>query len=195
MLGMMPDRTAREAIMPIVQNRSDGCCRRVARASGRNTVTEGESQASDPLRDRAQVRMFTLADYVGEELSGKLYISGAGLEWTGLPVHQDMVPPFYLAIRLAFPMAMAGPSHVVEIRALQADGSPAGPDPVLVRAKMHFNVDQAPEFATELSGNLPIQIMNYSILVESNSVMFLHLSVDGVLVRRVPVQLRPADEH
>jgi hypothetical protein len=115
------------------------------------------------------------------------------LEWTGLPAHQDVLPPFYMAIRLAFPMTMARPSHLVEIRALQADGSPAGPDPVLVRAKMLFSVDQAPDFATEMSDNLPIQIMNYPLLVEPNSVIFLHLSVDGVLVSRLPVQLRPAD--
>jgi hypothetical protein len=47
----------------------------------------------DPLHDRAQVRMFTLADDVAEEASGKLYISGAGLEWTGLPTRDSKIAP------------------------------------------------------------------------------------------------------
>jgi len=159
----------------------------------REPVVDDETLAPDPLQDRAQVRIFTLADYVAVEPSGKLYISGAGLEWTGLPARSDRIPSCYLLVRLAFPMAMVRPSHVVEVHALNVDGSPAAPDPVLFQAEMHFDLGQAPDCASEMSDNLPIQVTNYPVSVNPDDVIFLHLLVDGTLVSRLPVQLRPID--
>jgi hypothetical protein len=154
-------------------------------------MAEDAAQASDPLHDRAQVRIFTLADYIAEEPSGKLYISGAGLEWTGLPAFPDRLPSFYLLIRLAFPMTMVRPSHIVEVRVLHADGSPAAPDPVLFQADMHFDVDTAPDYATEMSDHIPIQVTNYPVTAQPDGVIFLYLLVDDTLISRLPVQLRP----
>ena len=150
------------------------------------------TQSPDPLNDRAQVRIFTVADYVAEEPSGKLYISGSGLEWVGLPAHPGVLPAFYLAIRLAFPMTVAKPRHVVEIRALDADGNPAGYDPLL-QAEMQFDLERAPKTATEMSGNLPVQVTDYPITIQPDAVIFLHLLVDGTLISRLPVQLWPVD--
>jgi hypothetical protein len=154
-------------------------------------VAEDKAQVADPLQDRAQVRIFTLADYVAEEPSGKLYISGAGLEWTGLPALPDHLPSFYLLIRLAFPMKIARPMHVVEVRTLHADGRPAAPDPVLFQAEMHFNLDGAPDYATEMSDHLLIQVTNYPVAAAPDGIIFLQLLVDDIPISRLPVQLRP----
>ena len=154
---------------------------------------------SDSLHDRAQVRIFTLADYVAEEASGRLYISGGGLEWVGLPAFPDRLSSFDLALRLAFPLNPANPraevhdSYAIEIRALDAEGQPVGPDPLL-QTKMRFDRQHLPDYATETSGNLPVRIADYPVTVQPTDVIFLHLKVDGILISRLPVQLRPADE-
>jgi hypothetical protein len=148
-------------------------------------VTEGETEASDPLRDRAQVRMFTLADYVAEESSGKLYISGAGLEWTGVRVRSDsdgtsQSLSCYLMIRLAFPKASARSRHAIVVRALDHDGSPVGPNPLL-EADMRFDLNRVPDDFAEVSGNLSVQVMDYPVTLDPDGVLFLHLVVDGTL--------------
>jgi hypothetical protein len=157
-------------------------------------------QRADPLGDRAQVRIFTLADYVAEEPSGRLYISGGGLEWVGLPVLKDRLMPFDLALRLAFPLEPGIPpstvrdSYDVEIRALDAEGKPIGPDPLL-QSNMRFDPQRLPDHATEVSGNLPVRFTEIPVTVQPTDVIFLHLKVDGILISRLPVQLRPADER
>src|SRR6266542_7041250 len=107
-------------------------------------MNEDEVQASDPLLGRAQVRIFTLADHAAEEPSGKLYISGGGLEWIGLPTTSDSLLSFYVVIRLAFPMDMVRPRHVVEVRALDRAGQPVGPEPLLFHAELGFDLKHAP---------------------------------------------------
>lgn len=162
-------------------------------------MTEDAAQVSDPLQDRAQVRIFTLADYVAEESSGRLYISGGGLEWVGLPAFPDRLSSFDLALRLAFPLdpnapkASAHDSYAIEIRVLDVEGQPVGPDPLL-QADMPFDLQRLPDYATEVSGNLPLHISEYPARVQPTDIVFLHLKVDGILVSRLPVQLRPADE-
>ena len=145
-------------------------------------------RVSDPLQDRAQVRIFTLADYVAEEPSGKLYISGAGLEWTGLPTSENKIQSCYLVIRLAFPRASARPSHAIVVRVLDREGMPVGPDPLL-QAEMKFDLDQVPDDFTEVSGNLPIQITGYPLDAKASNAIFLQLIVDDVVVNRLPVDL------
>jgi len=151
-------------------------------------MAQDTGQGSDPLQDRAQVRIFTLADFVAEEASGKLYISGGGLEWSGLPTRANELPPFYMAIRLAFPISIARESHVVEVRALDAEGNAMGPDP-LVRAEIHFDLSRAPAYASEMSGTLPVLIAQYPLTSKHDGVIFLHLITDGILVSRLPVAL------
>jgi hypothetical protein len=150
------------------------------------------TQSPDPLNDRAQVRIFTVADYVAEEPSGKLYISGAGLEWVGLPAHHNVLPTFYLAIRLAFPIEIKRDTYAVEVRAVDTNDDPVGPDP-LVKAEIRFDLDRVPLDARELSGNLPVQITDYPITVQPDAVIFLHLLVDSTLISQLPVQLWPVD--
>ena len=152
-------------------------------------MDEVVAHISDPLHDRAQVRIFTVADYAAEEPSGKLYISGGGLEWVGVPTTSNLLPSFYLVIRLAFPMAMVRPSHMVEVRALSRTGLPVGPDP-LIQAEVRFNLERAPADAAEMSGNLPVQVTNYPVSVGPDDVIFLHLLVDDVQISRLPLQLR-----
>lgn len=162
-------------------------------------MAEDVTQVSDPLQDRAQVRIFTLADYVAEELSGRLYISGGGLEWLGLPVQSGGRVSFDIAIRLAFPLdpenpkATAHESYSIEIRVLDISGQLAGDDPLL-KTEMRYDPQRLPDDASEISGNLPIRISDYPLRVQSSGVIFLHLIVDGVLISRLPVQLRPADQ-
>jgi Family of unknown function (DUF6941) len=160
-------------------------------------MTEDVAQVSDPLQDRAQVRIFTLADYVAEESSGKLYISGAGLEWTEVVTRPDPngthhLLSFSLIIRVAIPRAIVRSTHAVEVFVFDRDGAPLGPDS-LIKADMHFDLKRVPHDFTEVSGNLPAQIMNFPVDAGPEDVIFLHLLVDDVLVSRLPVQLRPAD--
>ena len=160
-------------------------------------MAEDVAQLSDPLQDRAQVRIFTLADYVAEESSGKLYISGAGLEWTGLAARSassggGWLISFYLVIRLAFPRSIARESHAVSVLALDRDGALAGPD-LLLQASMRFDLKLAPKNFTEVSGTLPVQVVDYPTSIEPNDVLFLHLMVDDLLVSRLPVALYPVD--
>jgi len=164
-------------------------------------MSEDATQDQDPLDDRPQVRIFTLADYVANEASGKLYISGAGLEWTAVVARPDPDAPddrrhllsFSVIIRLAFPRAIARPTHTIEVLALNRDGVEVGPPKSLIEAQMRFDLKRAPRDFTEVSGNLPAQVVNYPVNIEPDDVIFLHLLVDGVLVSRLPVQLRPAD--
>jgi hypothetical protein len=162
-------------------------------------MADDMAQISDPLQDRAQVRIFTLAEFVSEEPSGRLYISGGGLEWVGLSAYPDHLSTFDVAIRLAFPLDPKNPtatvhaSHAIEIRVLNAEGQPVGPDP-LVETKMRFDPDRLPDHATETSGNLPVRITEYPVTAQPTDVIFLHLSVDCILISRLPVQLRPADQ-
>jgi hypothetical protein len=164
-----------------------------------DVMAEGGTPASSPLDDRAQVRIFTLADYVAEESSGRLYISGGGLEWVGLPALPDRLSSFDLALRLAFPVDPKDPrgtardSYSIEIRALDAEGQPVGPDPLL-HTKMRFDRARLPDYAVEVSGNLPLRISDYPVSAQPTDVIFLHLKVDGLLISRLPVQLRPADQ-
>jgi hypothetical protein len=155
-------------------------------------MTDSSTQASDPLRDRAQVRIFTLADYVADESSGKLYISGAGLEWTGLPTRDNKIAPCHLVIRLAFPRPSARPMHTITVRVVDDAGSPVGPDPLL-RAEMKFDLHRVPDYFTEVSGNLAVEIADYPISVDVADVVFFHLLVDDLVVSRLPVQLSFAD--
>jgi hypothetical protein len=161
-------------------------------------MAEGKTQGLDPLNDRPQVRIFTLADYVAEEASGRLYISGGGLEWVGLPVFPNRPLTFDIALRLAFPVDPRNPqgtarnSYSVEIRALNVDGQPIGPDP-LVQTKMRFDHKSLPDYATEVSGNLPVRIIEYPVSVQPTDRIYLYLKVDGILISRLPVQLQPAD--
>jgi hypothetical protein len=160
-------------------------------------MTKDANQESGPLHDRAHVRMFTLADYVAEEPSGKLYISGAGLEWIGVPVRTDPDSGGYLlscfvVIRLAFPSAIARDSHFVEVRALDDAGQPVGPES-LFKVEMRFDVERAPLGFTELSGNLPIQIRDFPLQAIDDRVLFLHLVVDEILLSRLPVAILLSD--
>jgi hypothetical protein len=168
-------------------------------------LTEHANQAPDPLQDRAQVRLFTLADYIADEASSKLYISGAGLEWTGVPARSvpddagDRFPDgtrhllsFSVIIRLAFPRAIARPTHLIEVFALDRDGGEIAPPESLIEARMHFDLKQVPPDFTEVSGNVPAQVVDYPVRVGADDVIFLHLVVDGLLVSRLPVQLRSA---
>jgi hypothetical protein len=162
-------------------------------------MTEEVALAPDPLQDRAQVRIFTLADYVAEEASGRLYVSGGGLEWMGLPAYPDRLSSFDLALRLAFPVDPRDPkgsahdSYSIEIRVLDAEGRPVGPDP-LMDTKMRFDPQRLPDYAVEVSGNLPVRVSDYPVSAQPTDVIFLHLKVDGILISRLPVQLRPADQ-
>ena len=151
-------------------------------------MAEDGAQVSDPLRDRAQVHIFTLADYVAEEQSGKLYISGAGLEWTGLPTSESKIQSCYLVIRLAFPRAFARPNHTIVVRLLDREGNPVGPDP-LVQAEMKFDLKRVPKDYTEVSGTLPLQITDYPFTVEPEDVVFFHLIIDGTVLSQLPVDL------
>lgn len=155
-------------------------------------MTDDAKQITDPLQDRAQVRIFTLADYVAEEPSGRLYISGGGLEWIGVPAFSDRLSPFDLVVRLAFPIKIAKDVHVVEIRALTADGIAVGPEPLL-QTTMGIDMQNLPDNASEISGTIPVRIAEYPISTRQDEVIFFHLVVDGVLVSRLPVQLRPAE--
>jgi len=155
-------------------------------------MNEDVAQALDPLAGRAQVRIFTLADYAAEEQSGKLYVSGGGLEWTGLPIGPDLLLSFYLVIRLAYPIAIARSSHTIQVRALDRSGQSVGPDPLL-QAEMRFEVSRAPSDAVEVSGTLPVQVTNYPVSVQQDAVIFLDLLVDSLLVSRLPLQLQPMD--
>ena len=160
---------------------------------GWDVVTAEQTDTAHPLSDRAQVRVFTLADYVAEEISGKLYVSGAGLEWSGLPARIDGIPSCYLLIRLAFPKAYARPSHAIVVRAMSGEGHPVGPDPLL-QATMYFDLDGVPDDFTEVSSNLPVQVVEYPATLDPDGVIFLDLLVDDILVSRLPVQLRPVDD-
>jgi hypothetical protein len=153
------------------------------------TVADDGTDGLGPLRNRAQVRIFTLADYVAEEESGKLYISGAGLEWTGVPVSAGKIGSCYLVIRLAYPRAFARSSHSVVVRIVDVNGKPAGPNPLL-QAEMKFNLHRVPSNFTEVWGTLPIQITDYPLSTETLEVIFLNLEVDGTLVSQLPVDLR-----
>jgi hypothetical protein len=160
-------------------------------------MTEDVARVSDPLQDRAQVRIFTLADYVADEASGKLYISGAGLEWTEVVARPAAdgthhLLSFSLIIRIAIPRAIVRATHTVEVFVFDRDGALLGPDS-LIKADMHFNLKRVPPDFTEVSGNLPAQIMDFPVDVGPEDVIFLHLLVDDVLVSRLPVQLRPAE--
>lgn len=156
---------------------------------------EPQSEA-ESLQRRPQVRLFTLADYVADELSGKLYISGAGLEWAGVPVHPDphddrrQFLSCYIVVRIAFPREIARETHIVEVLVRDAHGEPAGPES-LFKIEMAFDLRNTPADFTELSGNLPMRIRDYPLTVDPNSVVFLHLLVDDELVGRLPVQLEP----
>lgn len=164
-------------------------------------MSTGAPQELDPLHHRPQVRIFTLADYVAEEASGKLYISGAGLEWTEVVARPDPDDPdsrryllsFSVIIRLAFPRAIARPTHTIELLALNRDGVKIGPPESLIEAKMRFDLKRTPRNFTEVSGNLLAQIVNFPVEAETEDVIFLHLLVDNVLIGRLPVQLRLAD--
>jgi len=156
-------------------------------------VADDETRTSDPLQDRAQVRIFTLADYVAEEPSGRLYISGGGLEWIGVPTYPDRLSSFDLIIRLAFPIAIVRESYHIEVRALDPQGQPIGPDP-LMQTEMRFDIHRLPDYASEISGNLPVRITDYPVTVQPSDAIFLHLVVEGILISRLPVQLRPADQ-
>jgi hypothetical protein len=153
------------------------------------TVADDRTTGLGPLGDRAQVRLFTLADYVAEEASGKLYISGAGLEWTGVPVSAGKIGSCFLVIRIAYPRASARPSHTVVVRIVDESGQPVGPNPLL-QAEMKFNLNRVPSYFTEVSGTLPIQITDYPLSTESMEVIFFNLEVDGTLVSHLPVDLR-----
>lgn len=154
-------------------------------------MPEDASQELDPLNSRPQVRIFTLAEYVAEERSGRLYISGGGLEWVGLPSYPGRLSSFDMAIRLAFPKPIIRESYPIEVRVLDEEGQPVGPDPLL-RTEMQYDLQKLPDDATEISGNLPIRISELPVSTQPTDVIFLHLIVDGVLISRLPVQLRPA---
>ena len=164
-------------------------------------MAEDVDQIATPLEDRAQVRIFTLADYVAEEESGKLYVSGAGLEWTEVVARPDPGDPdgrrrllsFSVIIRLAFPRAIARPIHTIEVLALNRAGVGIGPPESLIEAKMRFDLNRVPHDFAEVSGNVSAQVVNYPIDAELDDAIFLHLLVDGMLVSRLPVQVRPAD--
>ncbi len=162
-------------------------------ASQRDTVDETQVQASDPLTDRAQVRIFTLADHVADERSEKLYISGGGLEWTGLPARAHEIPGCYLVIRLAFPRESARPQHGIVVRAVDEAGNSVGPDP-LMEATMTFDLDRVPEDFSEVSGHIIVEIVGYPVTVDPTGVIVLELTADGVVVSRLPVQLVPVDD-
>ena len=160
-------------------------------------MAEDMIRESHPLYDRAQVRMFTLADYVADETSGKLYISGAGLEWVGVPVRPNpdgdgQLLSCHVVLRLAFPRTVARETHIIEVLVRNDDGTPAGPD-ALFKVEMHFDLARTPPAFTELSGSSPVQIVNYPLTAEPDGVIFLHLVVDEVLVSRLPVQLLPVE--
>lgn len=162
-------------------------------------MADDAKQITDPLQDRAQVRIFTLADYVAEEPSGRLYISGGGLEWVGLPAYPDRLGPFDLALRLAFPLDPENPrgtvreSYSIKIRALDGEGQPVGPDPML-QTKTRFQRHRLPDYAREVSGNLPVRFADYPVKARQTDIIFLQLAVDGVPISLLPVQLRPSDE-
>src|SRR5215212_4617250 len=144
-------------------------------------MSEDATQGLDPLDSRPQVRIFTLAEYVAEERSGRLYISGGGLEWVGLPAYPDRLSSFDMAIRLAFPKPIIRESYPVEVRVLNEDGQPIGPDPFL-RTEMQYDLKKLPDNAAEISGNLPIRISDYPVSAQPTDVIFLHLIVDGMLI-------------
>lgn len=161
-------------------------------------MTEDMAHEAGPLYDRAQVRMFTLADYVAEESSGRLYVSGAGLEWTGVPVRlapdgRGHLLSCYVLLRLAFPRASAGGSHMIEVQALKSDKTAAGQDS-LFRVEMRFDLEHVPDDFAEVSGNLPVRVTDFAISAELDSIIFLHLFVDDILISRLPVQLLRDDE-
>jgi hypothetical protein len=156
-------------------------------------MSTGPTEELNPLDHRPQVRIFTLAEYVSEERSGRLYIGGGGLEWVGLPAYPDKLSSFDIAVRLAFPKAIIRESYSIEVRVLDAEGHPVGPDPLL-QTTLEYDLDQLPADATEISGNLPVRISDYPVATQPTDVIFLHLIVDGMLISRLPVQLRPTDE-
>jgi len=156
-------------------------------------MSDDPTQELDPLDSRPQVRIFTLAEYVAEEQSGRLYISGGGLEWVGLPAYPDHLSSFDIAIRLAFPLSMIRESYSIKIRVLNEAGLPVGSDPLL-QTEMQYDLQKLPAHAVEISGNLPVRISDYPVSVQPTDTVFLHLIVDDMLISRLPVQLRPTDE-
>lgn len=151
-------------------------------------MTDDETKVEDPLVDRAQVRIFTLADHVAQESSGKLYISGAGLEWIGLPIRENKIMPCFLALRLAFPRAFAREIHTVVVRVVDRQGQAVGPDPLL-QAEMRFELRRVPKDFAEVSGNLPVRIEDYPLSEESTGIIFFQLVIDGTIISQLPVQL------
>ncbi|MCC7370358.1 MAG: hypothetical protein IT306_18175 [Chloroflexi bacterium] len=135
------------------------------------------------------VRIFTLCDHAeAVAANSKLYINGAGVSaiWTAnVP---GPLTPLYLALRLAVPWQHTTEPFNIKIRALNADRSPVGRDPLF---ELDPEIGRPPglrpwdESAINGAfgiGGLPIQ---------EYGTIYFHLEVAGETLAVHPLKITP----
>lgn len=139
--------------------------------------------------DRLEVRIFTLADHVAVPPDGKLYISGGGVDQMFLTEIPGALGPLSLAIRLRVPWHMTSERIAVRLRALDADRSPAGPDP-LMHADIEVGRPPGARPGDEIGIALAVPLTGFPVQQEG-SILF-HLIVNEETLSVLPLKVQRA---
>ena len=139
--------------------------------------------------DRLEIRIFTLADHVATPPDGKMYISGGGVDQTFLPEMPGALGPLSLAIRFRVPWNMTSERIPVEVRALDSDLKPVGPDPLL-QADIEVGRPPGTRPGDEIGVQLAVPLTGFPVQQEGS--IHFHLIIGGKTLGVLPLKVQRA---
>lgn len=147
-----------------------------------------ESPTAEDMQDRFIVRIFTLADHAAAlPESGKLYINGAGVDQVFMQQVPGPLPPLWLAIRVRVPWHMTSEPFLLQIRVLNADRKPIGPDP-LIEANPELGRPPGLRPGDEIAMNVAVGLTGLPIPAEGS--IYFHLVVAKQILGVLPLKVR-----
>lgn len=147
----------------------------------------GGAQDTGLMRDELLVRVFTLADHAVTPPDSKLYMNGGGVDNMLMQHIPGGLGPLSMAIRIRIPWHMTSERLNIQLRVLNADRRPIGPDP-LVNADVEVGRPPGLRPGDENCITLAVPLTGFPIQEEGT--IFFHLSVAGQTLSVLPLKIQ-----
>lgn len=141
----------------------------------------------DDAQDQVAVRIFTLCDHATVPPDGKIYIHGGGIHQLYVSQIPGPLRALFLMIRLNIPWHMLGEPHTINIRALDLDRRPIGPNDPLVSTPFELGRPPGHRPGDESAINICAELGG--LTVEQPMTLRFHLLLDDEPIGSLPLKV------
>jgi len=141
----------------------------------------------EDAQERVAVRIFTLCDHATVPPDGKVYIHGGGIHQLYVPQIPGPLRALFLVVRLSIPWHMLGEPHTINIRALDLDRRPIGPNDPLMSTPFELGRPPGHRPGDESAINICAELSG--VTIEQPMTLRFHLAVDDEPIGSLPLKV------